>query len=541
MKFHPVHACVLASLGLSAALASPVPQLSPAQVKSIRGYLAKQACPCPEIDAVNYGNREAAPTSPLLYYGGIPDPLVKVAGVSVIGHLPDRDADGISSRFLSAGLELGARTVPDDELVARLKAAGIKRVRLNFAWRVMEKEKGVYDFSSTDGLVDKFVAAGIEPWLYGGYGNPIYYGEVKKLNKLASTFWDAPTYHGEEAVKAWLAFLESLARHYRGRVKLYEIWNELDARWYCQGEVAHKKLGVGVAARDYTDFFHRSALVLKAVDPEIRAGVSLGGLHSGWLFGLSRAGFGKDLDLWTYHGYQRAPEEGVRDSLSRVAALLKGADGSPIPFAMGESGRGAGPALTARLSTRTEYGQARFVARRLLFDRSMGAEFANLFNVASKGYGIFKLENGQPRLAYYVLRSMATLLDGLEPARDLDLTFRPRSQGAMVPMAPYFAIERHAFRRKGVPFYAWWNPTHLDIEEPDLFGSVLARSGCEKSDNLPHPIIIDPIRRTVYDVKTTCWAGTPGEDLLYQVPATTYPYILTDLSIFSEYVPDSVK
>ena len=508
--------------------------LPPERVAKIKSYLAAQECPEPEIDAANYGAREAVPSG-RFYYGWTLDPLPQLKGFDLIGHMPERDANDTKSTFFSAGLEM--ENMLGLDIVPYLAAAGFKRARLNFAWRKMEKQKGIYDFSEADRLVDALMEAGIRPWFYGGYGNELYYGKVEVQNKLLSSFWDAPSYHGTEAVEGWNNFVRALAQHFKGRIELYEIWNELDYRWNKDGLAAHKTIGVTQAAHDFTAFFRKTSEIIKEVDPAARTCISLGSLTSRWSYGLSRAGLPDVLDMWTYHNYGRSPEEDVRTSLARMRALFRRADGSLPDLAMGESGRGAGPAPTARLSTRTEYGQAKFVARRFFFDISMGARFANIFNVGSKNYGLFKLENQKPRLAYYVVRSLATIFDGLEPAPDMLITFKPRSSQTMESQLPWAAVERHAFRRKGVPLFAWWQPEHLDMEGNTLYGKLVVQPGCDKSDNLPNPILIDPIRRTVWDVKGAVWSGTLGEDIISLVPAANYPYILTDISIFDEYVP----
>ena len=522
------------AVGLAVAAQGRSAPLAPERVERIKAYLAAQECPMPEIDGDNYGNREGVPTGPF-YYGFTLDPLEKLKGFKKIGHLPCRDAHDTSSTFFSAGLEMG--NMLGEKIVPYLAAAGFKRARLNYAWRKMEKEKGVYDFSEADRMVDALRAAGIQPWFYGGYGNELYYGKEEVQNKLSSSFWDAPCYHGPEAVEGWNNFIRALARHFKGRVELYEIWNELDARWYKDGLNAHKTIGVAQAAQDFTAFYKRTMEIIKEVDPKARGTISLGSLFSGWNVGLAQAGLPEVLDVWTYHGYLRAPEEDVRMSLGQVRTLYRRADGSIPEIAMGECGRGAGPALTARVSTRTEYGQAKFVARRLFFDRAMGASFANIFNVGSKSYGIFKLEDQKPRLAYYVIQSLASIFDGLEPAPDLVFSFKPRGPQTMTPQVAWNAVERHAYRRKGVPLFAWWQPEHLDVEGEPLYGKLVAQSGCDKKDNLPNPVLIDPIRRIVWDVKGAVWAGIPGEDLISLIPATNYPYILTDLSVFDEYAP----
>ena len=514
--------------------------LPPERVKKIKAYLASQKCPEPEIDADNYGYREAVPRGDC-YYGWTLDPLPKLKGFDMIGHMPDRDANDTKSTFFSAGFESAGfekSDMPGDGIVPYLAAAGFKRARISFVWRNMEAKRGVYDFSEADRLVDALISAGMRPWFYGGYGNELYNGNIDVQNRLQSTFREAPCYHGAEAVEGWNNFIRALAQHFKGRVELYEIWNELDYSWNKDGVAAHKTIGVAQAAQDFTAFFRRTTEIIKEVDPGARTCISLGSLTSGWTCGLARAGLPDVLDMWTYHCYMRSPEEDVRMSLGQMRALFRRADGSLPDLAMGESGRGVGPAPTARISTRTEYGQAKFVARRFFFDCSMGARFANIFNVGSKNYGLFKLDDHKPRLAWYVVRSLATIFDGLEPAPDMLITFKPRSFQSMESQTPWAAVERHAFRRKGVPLYAWWQPEHLDIEGNALYGRLVVQSGCDKKNNLQNPILIDPIRRTVWDVNGPVWSDTPGEDIISLVPATNYPYILTDISIFDEYVPN---
>lgn len=524
--------CVAAAAGGIAARAQ-IPELAPERVKEIGDYLSAQACPLPKIDGENYGVRHVVP-SQVFYYGYTIDPLAKLKGFEPLGHLPDRDAADTGSAFLSAGLEMGTLKSWGVEIIPHLKAAGFKRARLNYGWRLIEREKGVYDFSALDTWVDALVAAGIEPWFYGGYGNRLYYGAFKPKSKLVSSFWDAPVYHGEEAVNAWLKFFRTMAEHYRGKVRFYEIWNELDGRWYKFGEKAAEKDGVTRATADFAAFYRKTVEMLRQVDPAAQAGISLGSLDSSWMIGLAKTDFPEMLDVWTYHGYRRTVEEGVVQSLARARTLMRRRDGSLPAFTMGESGRGVGPNLSGRFNTRTEFGQAKFVARRMFFDLAMGAKFCNIFDTGDTRYGLFKADDHTPRLAWHVIRALGSVFDGLEPAPDLGIFFTTRAPHSMMPQVDFNAVEVHAYRRKGVPLYAWWTPENLDIEREPAFGKLRVQSGCELEDNLKHPVLIDPIRRTVWDVSAAT-GRRPGEDIVHMIPVTGYPYILTDLAIFDEY------
>ncbi|MDO5320733.1 MAG: hypothetical protein Q4G65_19080 [bacterium] len=528
-----VGALMLASFACS--VSAGVPDLTPERVKAIKSYLAEQKCPLPKIDTDNYGRGPAIPGA-VYYYGHTLDPLPKLKGFEQIGYLPDRDADDTGSKFLSAGLEMGTLRVWGPEIAPHLKAAGFKRARLNYAWRKIEKTKGVYDFSELDAWVDALLAAGIEPWFYGGYGNEIYYGKYTMKHKRSSRFWDAPVYHGEEAVNAWLNFFRAFAAHYKGKVRFYEIWNELNGRWYKHGDNADKQVGVLQASRDFAEFYRRTVETIRSVDPEAKTGISLGSLDSPWMFGLAKTDFPEWTDVWTYHGYRRSVEENVVLSLARAKALLRRRDGSFPDIVMGESGRGVGPVPTGRFNTRTEYTQAKFAARRMFFDKAMDAKMCNLFDVGDAAYGYFKHDDRSPRLAWYVIRALGSIFDGLEHAPDLGITYMTRGRQSLSPQVCWNAVERHAYRRKGVPLYAWWLPENLDIDDATIYGRLTVQSGCERDDNFKHPVLIDPIRRTVWDVSGAIWSGTIGEDLLSMVPADGVPYILTDLAIFDEYV-----
>lgn len=534
MKQMMIAWALAAGLNLVAATESraEIPDLTPERVRAIKGYLSQQACVLPKIDGENYGVRHVVPSA-VFYYGYTVDPMTKLKGFESIGHLPDRDADDTGSTFLSAGLEMGTLKGWGVEIVPRLKAAGFKRARLNYGWRLIEKEKGVYDFSQLGAWVDALLVAGIEPWLYGGYGNALYYGKFKPA-KLVSSFWDAPVYHGEEAMTAWLNFFRALAEHYKGKVRFYEIWNELDGRWYKFGEKAATQDGVSQAARDFAAFYRKTVEILRQVDPTAKAGISLGSLDSTWMFGLAKTDFPEMLDTWIYHGYRRNVEEGVEQSLARVKALMRKSNGALPEIVMGESGRGVGPEPTGRFNTRTEFGQAKFVVRRMFFDLAMGAGFCNIFDTGDSRYGLFKPANHEPRLSWCVIRALGSVFDGLENAPDLGVFFTTRGPHSMMSQVLYKSMEVHAYRRKGVPLYAWWLPENLDIEQEPVFGKLTLQSGCESADNLKHPILIDPIRRQVWDVSAAV-GQRDGVDVLHLAPATGYPYLLTDLAIFDEY------
>ena len=104
--------------------------------------------------------------------------------------------------------------------IKRCKEAGITCMRTDFGFGAIAGEKGKYDFTRYDNLVDKMGAAGIEilPILEG------YDWEVAGKRSDA-----IPLYrHPEE----WRAYIRAVAEHYKGKIHAYEIWNEPDGGFW---------------------------------------------------------------------------------------------------------------------------------------------------------------------------------------------------------------------------------------------------------------------------------------------------------------------
>ena len=518
-------ACVLAAVVLAANAEDGT--VANGEVKAIREFLSKQTFTPPPIDAWNYGRGTAIPKGSVAF-GWTRDPVEQMPNVKFLGYLPLKSSKDISSSILSVGLERS--NCMGDDLYPALGAVGVKKARVWVEWREVEKKRGVYDFSKTDHQIDALIANGIEPWVYICYGNPaVYYPEVEG-NRAD---WESPYYHGEEAMTGWLAFVSAAARQYKGKVRRWEVWNELEARWYKDGQEAQKSLGVGQSAKDFTGFLRRTYPALHAIIPDAIVGVSLCSLTSAWIPALGDAGAGEFLDAWIYHGYRRTPEEGVEKAIARAKACLRFPVGKRIEFWQGESGRATGE--SGRFHMHTEFGQAKFVARRYFFDAAQDVALSSVFNAADVRYGYFR-EDKTPKLAYWTLAAMGFMLDGLVPAPDLQLDVKSWADHSVSPRVPYQAVQAFAFRRKGVPLFAWWQPEHPDIEIEPLNVRLNACLGYRDEDNLKHPIIIDPVRRKVWDVEALRWKDRPGLDLIRPVYATTYPLVLTDISIFADFV-----
>ena len=240
-----------------------------------------------------------------------------------IGRVRPRDAKAVGRSNWVIGCETLDRDFIDfaqyREHVAPL---GIKLARLQGGWAKCEREKGRYDFRWLDEIVDYLGARGVQCAIETSYGNPIY---------PDGGGWDLaggfPT--GEEALKAWDAWVDALTRHFAGRVKTWLMWNEPDIG-------LPKKTPEMIAA-----FNVRTARIVRRNVPDATiAGLSLAFNDAAFLESCLRP-MGADValfDSFIYHGYDVAPElsyaeverqKAVLAKYSPKATLWQGENGAP--------------------------------------------------------------------------------------------------------------------------------------------------------------------------------------------------------------------
>jgi hypothetical protein len=159
-----------------------------------------------------------------------------------------------------------------------------------------------------------------------------------------------------------------MVKHFRGRVKLWEVWNEWD-------------ISIGGTspgnAESYTKLLARVYPRIKAVDPSIvvlGGAMTSGGIAKGWLEGMLKAGALKSLDEVSVHTYNysetgrtRTPEAWA-ESMNKVQETLrKYSGGKDVPLNVSEMGW---PTQIDRRGTPPEISAA-YLGRMYLLARSM--------------------------------------------------------------------------------------------------------------------------------------------------------------------------
>ena len=99
-----------------------------------------------------------------------------IAGLEKIGKLAvPKSSDLPETSNASIGFEgLDRGLFEPEPCYDKLAATGVKWARVQTMWSRSEKQKGVYDFSVLDGIVDNLTRRGIRPWFTVTFGNTLY-------------------------------------------------------------------------------------------------------------------------------------------------------------------------------------------------------------------------------------------------------------------------------------------------------------------------------------------------------------------------------
>lgn len=267
------------------------------------------------------------------------------------------------------GLEKLDRNVFDPtKTYDKVAELGVKYVRLQSGWARTEKEEGVYDFAWLDEVVDNLIARGIEPWLCMCYGNGLYAQRAKEVFGCVGV----PPIFSQREKDAWAKYCEATANHFKGRVKMYEVWNEPDGL-YCWKH--------GTSGKEYGEFVIATSKAIKGVNlnAKILAGSIASRNNIVWIKEMFETGIAPHVDAITYHEYTHT-ETRVFETVRYYKAFIK-KYGSHIKLIQGESGCPSSPVGNGALMRGhwSEDKQAKLLLRRQLVDIMTEVEFSSHF------------------------------------------------------------------------------------------------------------------------------------------------------------------
>ena len=254
------------------------------------------------------------------------------APLPVIGELVPVHSDLSRPSLWSVGAETMDRDYAEFSKFRKyIGETGVGYARLQSGWAKTESRKGKYDFDWLDEHVDGLLEEGIHPWICLCYGNPLYSEHGDNLG--AKLFADGPV------MDAWLRYVRATVNRYRGKVTMWEVWNEPDGR---------KNLDSWPL---YANMFVRTARIIREVAPDAKiaafASCSPGRqyIRQG-LEEIKRLGGIDLIDFITFHTYQpvtcKVPPM-VRQLRADVDAydprigLLQGETGCPAQLEYGHA------------------------------------------------------------------------------------------------------------------------------------------------------------------------------------------------------------
>ncbi|MDD6735482.1 MAG: beta-galactosidase, partial [Clostridiales bacterium] len=395
-----------------------------------------------------------------------------------IGKITPKKSSEISCSKISIGFEKLDRNAFDPEQAYdKVEELGVKLARLQSGWARTEKEKGVYDFEWIDKVADNLIKRGIEPWICLCYGNALYNEEAKKVFGAVG----CPPIFTEEQKKGWENYVKAFVKHFEGRVRYYEVWNEPDGLWCWKH---------GVNATELGNFTRDTARFIKEIDSSAKV---IGGVicnrDLGYLNEALRTGMGEYLDFISFHEYVR-DEVRVFETVGALRALAKQYN-PKLELIQGESGSQSRMGGNGALKTAcwTEESQAKQLARHTIADLMTGVHFTSYFScmdmieglngtVGDKSsymdfgyFGVIGAEfdddgrasgNYYRKLSYYTLQNICSIFaEDFEPCTIPVVFHSDYSPLIMDNKVKRTQVISGGFSREGGKAFVYWYPSNI--------------------------------------------------------------------------------
>lgn len=466
-----------------------------------------------------------------------------------IGKIVPKCAKEVKESRLGIGFEKLDRGMFDPELAYdKVAALGVKWIRLQSGWMRTEKEKGVYDFTWLDDIVDNLIARGLRPWINLTYGNPLY-------TEIAKRFFGAvgcPPIDTEEERSAWCRYVTALVANFKGKVEYFEIWNEPDQpyAWRRANNLTEKLVGVP-DGKSYGEFAIMTAKAIHAGNPDAKViGLAMGNCkNTSFLFEAIATGMCDYFDAVTYHTYTGKPFR--RTEVYHLLADAVHADHPEIEVIQGESGVqsecGIAGALYGMNLTPTK--QMTMLLRLLVSDLASGVKFTSYFSAMDmsealngtvddaasyRDFAYFGLigaefdENGiannhyHEKPSYFAMQTLASLF--AEDFTVVSLPYRFRASSCRYVNGADCddpTLMKHSFRlADGKYALVYWN--HVNPLTQTYEGTVSVEIPTNKT-----PQWIDLRNGDIYSIPETMMTRHDFSLELHHIPVFDFPVMLT--------------
>ncbi|MER7575839.1 hypothetical protein [Streptomyces sp. NPDC126514] len=432
-----------------------------------------------------------------------------------LGSVGPRTAWEVGASPLLVGAETLDRDYTDYQAFAPyLGKLGATSTRLQGGWAKTEKTKGVYDWTWLDRIVDDARSRGVKPWIQLSYGNGAYTGGGG--SGLGGHLPTSP-----EALAAWDAWVTAMVKRYENRVAEWEIWNEPNL--------------AGIPVDDYTDFFIRTARLVRAEQPDaVIYGLSEAGIDvpytRDFLVRLAERGRADLLDGISYHPYNPNPDDAwTYGQVDKIRALIaQYAPGTVLR--QGENGAPSRPGSFGALGDLdwTELSQTKWVLRRVLNDLGRGIS-SSVFSISDLHYpskinskGLLQTNTDKSiryaKPSYYAVQTVASVLAGTEPL--------PGYRWSATPDAP-LTVQAFAKRDTGRQIVGVWSGTAKPSESTARTATDLTFTG----GNFTDPVYVDVRTGAVHDIPAANWSVQGTTYTFKDIPVYDSPVLIADRSV----------
>ncbi|MBQ7188945.1 MAG: beta-galactosidase [Kiritimatiellae bacterium] len=436
-----------------------------------------------------------------------------------IGTIRPRSVKEIHGSNWTLGCEVLDRDFANfEEYKEHIAPLGIKTIRLQGGWAKCEKEKGKYDFSWLDRIIDYARGQGVNILLETGYGNPIYNG---------GGGWDlgAGFPNSEEGLAAWDAWVDAMSKHFKDRVRDWAMWNEPD-------------IGKSKTPEEIAAFNVRTAKIVKRNIPDARiAGLSLAHNSAEFLEKCLQP-MGDDVKLFDwiiYHGYAPSPESSYANVEEQKQVLAKYNPAAKLR--QGENGCPSEMATKFALSgiPWSEYSQAKWDMRRMLGDLGHDVE-SSVFTICDFNHtgreinlkGLLRANWSKEviavKRAYYAVQNVVSVFDDtLERVRNS----RFGTKDSTLSTYEYKKADGHRI-------FAFW--THGDnpgkYQRPgDSFQTRPAVLKYPEGQPFNEPVWVDLFTGAVYRFPKQKQIVIPAGVIFLDVPVYDSPCLLTERAL----------
>ena len=388
---------------------------------------------------------------------------------------------------------------------------GVGYARIQSGWAKTEHVKGQYDFLWLDSIVDGLLSEGLKPWMCLCYGNPLYASDID-LN--AKIFTDKAT------MNAWTKYVRAVVRRYKGKVTMYEVWNEPDG-------------GKGInAPENYGDLFVETGKAIRQEDGNVL--IAGFGLCTPARMAFLRKAMDRIqernglqyMDKVTYHAYWANPDD-VSPYIIEMRNVIKSYS-SRIELLQGESGCPSHLEYGHALKNRewTEYQQVKWDLRRMVNDFKLGIP-SSIFTFADLNYGWMQQSFGMIRMnlknepiykrpSYHGVQHMASVLSS-----DITPNCEIKAESQCGKTISSIGLQKG---KKTIGYMLWFSDEipQASLERQNV--SVIIHG-----INIHDIVYVDLVTGNVHDMSSLVVGQYPGEKMkLTNVPLWDAPVLIIE-------------